>query len=101
MQSTSNASAGDIRLQYAELLILAATIEHYAQLQRLNGNVRAGLSFITTYTLFDGPEIQKKNLSDPSPNPRFAPASWRGPRSKRRRTTAKAGNTNAADVPSR
>ena len=53
MLSASNALSKKARAQYAELLNLAATIDQQTELQHLQGNLRAGLSFITSYALFE------------------------------------------------
>ena len=69
MRSTSRALSEPGCGQYAELLRLAATIDQQAQLQHLHANVRAGLSFITIYALFEPVPVAAEDYSDLSPYP--------------------------------
>jgi hypothetical protein len=85
MEPTCHDLASDIRAQYAELLNLAATIDHYAQAQRLSGNLRASLSFLAMHALFDAVPATEEDYSDLSPNPPDDPTAWRGAQFRTRR----------------
>jgi hypothetical protein len=85
MQPTHKALSDNIRAQYAELLNLAETIDQYAELQQMRGNVRAGLNFITMHALFDAVPATEEDYSDLSPNPPHEETAWRGAQFRARR----------------
>jgi hypothetical protein len=98
MPPTPNTPSANNRVQYAELLNLAATIDRYGQAQQLPGNVRAGLSFITIYTLFDAVPAIEEDYSDLSPNPPQDLTAWRGAQFRLRRNAAAPGGADAGDL---
>lgn len=82
MLSHSHGLSEGLRAQYADLLKLAATLDEQAEAQHLHGDVRAALSCMAMYTLFDAIPALEEDCFDLC-HPPEDPAAWRGGQSKR------------------